>query len=227
MTGSLNLGESFREVVKARRSIRAFTDKPVPQDLVRTIFETAMQAPSNCNTQPWFVQVVTGAKLNALREELPQRFIAGDIAVDHPYDGKYEGVYRDRQYASAQALYDALGISREQKTERQAWFLNNFRFFDAPAAAFFSMPKNFGLREACDLGMFTQTVMLGLSAHGLGSCPQTALGFMTHVIKPALNIPNDQMLLFGLSFGYPDHEAAANQATTDRASLGDIVTFSS
>ena len=116
MTASPNLGESFIEVVKARRSIRAFTDKPVPQDLVRTIFETAMQAPSNCNTQPWFVQVVTGAKLNALREELPQRFIAGDIAVDHPYDGKYEGVYRDRQYASAQALYDALGISREQKT---------------------------------------------------------------------------------------------------------------
>ena len=84
MTASPNLGESFIEVVKARRSIRAFTDKPVPQDLVRTIFETAMQAPSNCNTQPWFVQVVTGAKLNALREELPQRFIAGDIAVDHP-----------------------------------------------------------------------------------------------------------------------------------------------
>ena len=227
MTAPLNLGEQFSEVAKARRSIRAFTDQPVATELLKTIFETAMQAPSNCNTQPWYVHVATGATLEALREELPRRFKAGDIAVDHPYDGKYEGVFRDRQYASAKALYDALGIPREQKTERQAWFLNNFRFFNAPGVAFFTMPKDFGLREACDLGMFTQTVMLGFSAHGLGSCPQTALGFMTHVIKPALNIPDDQMLLFGLSFGYPDNAAAANLAVTDRASLDEIVSFSS
>jgi len=227
MMTSLNLGEQFIEIAKARRSIRAFTDQPVPKALLKTIFNAAMQAPSNCNTQPWFVHVATGSVLEALREELPQRFAKGDIAVDHPYDGKYEGVFRDRQYASAKALYDALGIPREQKTERQAWFLNNFRFFDAPGVAFFTMPKSFGLREACDLGMFTQTVMLGLSAHGLGSCPQTALGFMTHVIKPALNIPDDQMLLFGLSFGYPDTTAAANQAMTDRAHLDELVSFSS
>ena len=114
MTAPLNLGEQFSEVAKARRSIRAFTDQPVATELLKTIFETAMQAPSNCNTQPWYVHVATGATLEALREELPRRFMAGDIAVDHPYDGKYEGVFRDRQYASAKALYDALGIPREQ-----------------------------------------------------------------------------------------------------------------
>ena len=52
--------------------------------------------------------------------------------------------------------------------------MGNFRF-DAPVVAL--LPDGFGLREACDLGMFTQTVMLGLTAQGLGSCPQTALGF--------------------------------------------------
>ena len=80
-------------------------------------------------------------------------------------------------------------------------------------------------REACDLGMFTQTVMLGITANGLGSCPQTALGFMAHAIKPALNIPEDQKLLFGLSFGYPNDDDPANKAMTDRASLEDIVRF--
>ena len=48
--------------------------------------------------------------------------------------------------------------------------MGNFRFFDAPVVAFFMLPDGFGLREACDLGMFTQTVMLGLTAQGLGSC---------------------------------------------------------
>ena len=217
--------EIFDRIVAGRRSLRAFLPQQADSATLEKVFSVAQQAPSNCNTQPWYVHVATGATLEALREELPRRFMAGDIAVDHPYDGKYEGVFRDRQYASAKALYDALGITREQKTERQAWFLNNFRFFNAPGVAFFTMPKDFGLREACDLGMFTQTVMLGFSAHGLGSCPQTALGFMTHVIKPALNIPDDQMLLFGLSFGYPDNAAAANLAVTDRASLDEIVSF--
>ena len=44
--------------------------------------------------------------------------LPGEIALDVPYDGQYEGVYKDRQYASATALYDSLGIAREQKAER-------------------------------------------------------------------------------------------------------------
>ena len=147
------------------------------------------------------------------------------MSLDYPYDGKYDGVYKDRQYASAAALYDALGIPREEKVKRQTWFLRNFSFFDAPAVAFFTLPSVFGLREACDLGMFAQTVLLGITANRLGSCPQTALGFMAHVIKPALNIPEDQKLLFGLSFGYTDDDDPANKAMTDRASLEDLVRF--
>ena len=225
MTAITAEGAAFNDVVQARRSIRAFRPDPVSRAVLDSVFSAALRAPSNCNTQPWFVYVATGDVLEQLREELPQRFAQGDIGVDYPYDGKYEGVYRDRQYASAKTLYDALGIEREQKTERQAWFLNNFRFFGAPCAAFFTLPGEFGLREACDLGMFAQSVMLGLTAHGLGSCPQTALGFMTHVIKPALDIPEEEKLLFGLSLGYPDEDAPANRAITERADLDQVVRF--
>jgi nitroreductase len=217
--------ETFSQIANERRSIRGFRPEPLSEGLVREIFSDALHAPSNCNTQPWFVHVATGQILEELRAELPQRFAAGDMSLDYPYDGKYEGVYKERQYASATVLYDALGIPREEKAKRQTWFLRNFSFFDAPAVAFFTLPESFGLREACDLGMFAQTVMLGITARGLGSCPQTALGFMAHVIKPALNIPKDQKLLFGLSFGYPDDEDPANKAITDRARLEDVVRF--
>ena len=217
--------ETFSQIANERRSIRGFRPDPLSEELVRQIFTDALRAPSNCNTQPWFVHVATGQVLEELRAELPQRFAAGDMSLDYPYDGKYEGVYKERQYASATVLYDALGIPREEKAKRQTWFLRNFSFFDAPAVAFFTLPESFGLREACDLGMFAQTVMLGITARGLGSCPQTALGFMAHVIKPALNIPEDQKLLFGLSFGYPDDEDPANKAVTDRARLEDVVRF--
>ena len=225
MNNSVSSGELFLDIVKGRRSMRDFKPDPVPKDIIESVFGGAQRAPSNCNTQPWFVHVVTGETLEQLRAELPAKFSAGEIALDFPYDGQYEGVYKERQYASATALYDALGIPREEKAKRQSWFLRNFSFFNAPAVAFFTLPDEFGLREACDLGMFAQTVMLGITAHGLGSCPQTALGFMAHVIKPALNIPEDQKLLFGLSFGYPDEEDPANNAITDRANLEDLVRF--
>ena len=42
------------------------------------------------------MHVVTGEKLERLRAELPAKFAAGEIALDFPYDGKYEGVYKDR-----------------------------------------------------------------------------------------------------------------------------------
>ena len=214
----------FLDVVSRRRSMRDFKSDPVPRELIESVFGTAQRAPSNCNTQPWFVHVVTGETLEQLRQELPAKFAAGEIALDFPYDGQYEGVYKERQYASAAALYDSLGISRDQKAERNAWFMRNFSFFDAPAVAFFTLPTGFGLREACDLGMFAQTVMLGLTAHGLGSCPQTALAFLANVIRPALNLGDHEQLMFGMSFGYPN-DTAVNEVATERASLADVVTY--
>ena len=219
-----NPTQIFLDVVSRRRSMRDFKSDPVPREIIDSVFGTAQRAPSNCNTQPWFVHVVTGETLEQLRQELPAKFAAGEIALDFPYDGQYEGVYKERQYASAAALYDSLGIARDQKAERNAWFMRNFSFFDAPAVAFFTLPTGFGLREACDLGMFAQTVMLGLTAHGLGSCPQTALAFLANVIRPALSLGDHEQLMFGMSFGYPT-DTAVNEVTTERASLADVVTY--
>ena len=216
--------EVFDGIVRERRSIRAFTAEKVSRETIEEVFGAALRAPSNCNTQPWFVHVVTGEKLEQLREMLPQAFMAGDVAPDFPYDGVYEGVYKDRQYGAARALYDALGIPREEKAKRQEWFLGNFRFFDAPAVAFFMLPDGFGLREACDLGMFAQSVMLGLTARGLGSCPQTALGFMAKQVREVLEIPEDHKLMFGLSFGVPI-DTPINDVVTDRMTTSEALTF--
>ena len=224
MADTMETINTFLSVVESRRSMRDFKSDPVPQSVIEAVFGAAQRAPSNCNTQPWFVHVVTGETLEKLRSELPAKFAAGEVALDFPYDGQYEGVYKERQYASAAALYDSLGIAREQKADRNAWFMRNFSFFDAPAVAFFTLPTGFGLREACDLGMYAQTVMLGLTAHGLGSCPQTSLAFLANVLRPALSLGDNEQLMFGMSFGYPS-ESAVNEVRTDRAPLDEVVTF--
>ncbi len=215
----------FDRIVKQRRALRAFLPQPVDQGTLDAVFTLAAQAPSNCNTQPWLVHVASGDSIAALRDKLPALFMAGATSLDFPYDGVYSGVYKERQYGSAQALYDAAGIVRSDKARRQEQFVRNYSFFDAPHVAFFFLPEPFGLREAADLGMYAQTVMLAMTAHGLGSCPQTALSFLADAVRENLEISSDNKLLFGLSFGYPDQDAPANRCVTDRASLEDTVVF--
>jgi nitroreductase len=217
----------FDEIVRQRRSLRAFLPEPVPAATLEQIFDVAQRAPSNCNTQPWVTHVASGASIKTLREEMPRRFMAGEMSLDFPYDGVYQGVYKERQYGSAQALYDSVGIERKDKASRQEQFMRNFSFFDAPHVAFLFLPEPFGLREGADLGMYAQTLMLGMVAHGLGCCPQTALSFEADFIRETLGIEASNKLLFGISFGIPDPDAAVNRCATDRAALADTVRFHS
>jgi nitroreductase len=156
---------------------------------------------------------------------MPGKFMAGDISMDFPYDGSYDGVYKERQHGAAQALYDSVDIARDDKAQRHEQFMRNFTFFDAPHAAFLFLPEPFGLREAADLGMYAQTLMLAMTAHGLGSCPQTALSFQANFIRETLGVDASNKLLFGISFGYPDPDAPVNTCATDRAALADTVIF--
>jgi nitroreductase len=215
----------FDKVVTSRRSLRAFLPEPVGQDILDTIFTVAQRAPSNCNTQPWVVHVASGTVLQKLRDEMPDRFMSGEFSMDFPYDGNYEGVYKERQHGSAEALYDAVKVTRDDKAGRHQQFMRNFIFFDAPHVAFLFLPEPFGLREAADMGMYAQTLMLALNAHGLGSCPQTALSFQADFVRETLGVDASNKLVFGMSFGYPVPDAPANTCTTDRAALSDSVTF--
>jgi nitroreductase len=46
-------------LLKSRRSIRVYQDKPIPQDLLLQILETGRWAPTGANLQPWHFIVVT------------------------------------------------------------------------------------------------------------------------------------------------------------------------
>ena len=206
-----------------RRSCRAFLPTPIAEDVLRRVLAPALRAPSNCNTQPWFFHIASGDALERLRRRLPEDFLAGRLTPDFRYDGKYEAPYRERQHAAAQALYSAMGIAREDRPARDAAFMRNFTFFDAPHVGFFFLPAGFSEREACDLGLFAQSVMLLLEAAGLGSCPQTALGFLAASVRDELAIAPDQRLMFGLSFGYADHASPANHCVTQRVTVDEAL----
>jgi nitroreductase len=48
-------------IIKSRRSIRAYSDRPVDRPLIEQILEAGRFAPSSLNTQPWKFVVITDA----------------------------------------------------------------------------------------------------------------------------------------------------------------------
>ncbi len=212
--------------LKNRTSTRAFLTKPVPLDVLKSVFSHAQQAPSNCNVQPWQTLVVSGHKKEQLKGELLKVVMSGTAPnPDFNWQAQYQGVHRDRQFGSANVLYSSMGISREDKESRQLAMLRNWQFFDAPHVAFFTMDKYLDIMGAVDMGIYAQSLALLLNENGISSCLQGALGQFPNPIKQTLNIPEERGILFGMSFGYADDTSAVNTTRTDRESLDNAVEF--
>ncbi len=131
----------------------------------------------------------------------------------------------ERQVDAAQKLYGAMGVARSDAVGRKMAYIRNHAFFDAPHAVLVFMPEPFDTREAADIGMYAQTLMLALTARGIASCAQGALGLFPEIIREQLGIPQNYKLLFGVSFGYEDRNVKANAARVGRAPLDGAVRF--
>lgn len=55
--------EAFLAEMKRRRSVRFFSDRPVPRSLIETLIQTASTAPSGAHKQPWTFCAVSNAEL--------------------------------------------------------------------------------------------------------------------------------------------------------------------
>src|SRR3990167_8772120 len=53
----------FGKVIRKRKSIRSFEEKPVPKKILIEIIKDGIKAPSSENDQPWEFYVITSKKL--------------------------------------------------------------------------------------------------------------------------------------------------------------------
>ncbi|MCJ9430564.1 nitroreductase family protein [Kordiimonas marina] len=72
---------AFFEDMKKRRTIRDFSDAPVPRDVIENAILTAGRAPSGANKQPWHFAVITDpavkSRLRVAAEAEEREFYAG------------------------------------------------------------------------------------------------------------------------------------------------------
>ncbi len=218
---------AFHSLVRQRRSIRSFLPDPIPNEVIRSVMDDARHAPSNSNIQPWVVHIASGSMRDRLSAAMLAADDAGEQSPDFPwgYDA-LNGDYRARQKAQGASYFQALGVSREALEERQALSRYNLSFFGAPHACFLFMPSFYDdVRTAGDVGMFAQTLLLSLTAHGLAGVPQTYLGFYSKPVRELLGVDPALKLLFGISFGRPDMNSAASRFDVGRAPIEAIATF--
>ena len=71
---------AFRALMAGRRTVREFSDRPVPRAIVEQAILTAGSAPSGANHQPWFFSVIESAearaRIRAAAEAEEQEFYA-------------------------------------------------------------------------------------------------------------------------------------------------------
>jgi nitroreductase len=216
----------FAQAVRARHATRAFLPTPLSASQIREILDDARHAPSNCNTQPWQVHIVSGQTRDTLSRELLKAEAAGASSWDFTFDRRaFHGPYARRSREQGQARNDALGIDRGDREARRAAVTRNFSFYGAPHVALLFTPVfGDGVRTGGDIGMYAQTFLLALAARGLGGIAQTTLGMHADVVRQVLGVPDELKLLFGISFGIEDTAARDNSYRLGRAPLHETVT---
>ncbi|MEM7217115.1 MAG: nitroreductase family protein [Pseudomonadota bacterium] len=218
--------ETFERLVKSRRSVRGFRDERVPEDTLRKIFDLARWSPSGTNQQPWHICIASGDVRDSMRAEMLRRIAAGvPIKTDHTPDGRVSAVVRERKRGCARALYDAMGIAWEDKEARARAYELNYAFFDAPHAAFICIDDIYGAQTIADIGMFTQTLMLAMTAYGVASCAQGTLRNYPDLVRETFGLGEEMKVLFGISFGFEDPSVPANAARTERAAFDENFQF--
>ena len=101
--------------------------------------------------------------------------------------------------------------------------MRNFRFFDAPVGLFITVDSYLLRGSWSDAGMYIQTIMLAARGFGLHTCPQAAWIPYQEPIFRHLQIPDDQVLVSGMSLGYVDPDAIENTLVADREDLANVM----
>ncbi len=199
--------EAFYADMKRRRSIRAFSDTPVPRSAIEACLKVAGSAPSGANHQPWHFAVISDPATKAL---VKSRAEAEERAF---YEGK----------AGAEWL-DALS---PLGTDDQKPFLTI-----APALIAVFAQRRGGVSAGEDRKNYYINESVGIACGFLIAALHTAgLATLTHTPKPMgfLNEicrrpPTEKPFLL-LVVGHPAPDATVPRHATLKKSLDDIASF--
>jgi nitroreductase len=218
---------SVEDAITSRRSVRAFLPTPVNEHIVRELLALAARAPSGTNTQPWKVIAMAGEAKDALCEAVMAAREKEPMGASEYkyYPTKWREPYLARRRKIGWDLYGLLGIEKADKERMRAQFGRNYLFFDAPVGLIFTIDRDLELGSWLDYGMFLENLMLAARGLGLDTCPQAAWMVYPEAVATALELPEEEMVVCGMSLGYADRSKPEDALVTDREPADGFASF--
>jgi nitroreductase len=175
--------------IYARRSVRAYSDKKVPEETVREILTAGTYAPTGMNVQPLrFVVVENQERLDHYSAIAKELFIAGvrkDLPQNEPVPESLQGMMRTLSNPDFQLFYHA-----------------------PMAVLVFAHPS--ALTPVEDASLAVENIFLYARSLGIGSC---WIGFAASLAQSPeflkeCQVPSGHRLVAQIILGYPKGELA-------------------
>jgi len=195
----------FRKDMQRRRTVRQFSDRPVPREIIEECLLTAGTAPNGANLQPWHFVVVSDPKI---KHEIR-------VAAEE----------EERDFYNRRAPQEWLEALAPLGTDEHKPFLETAPYLIAIFGKNHSeLPdgrkvKNYYVNES--VGIATGMLITAIHNAGLVSLTHTPspMGFLNQI----LNVPSDERPFLLLVTGYPADDAEV--PVIQKKSLDEIVTF--
>lgn len=191
----------FYEQMEARRSVRDFSDKPVSQEVIEKIIQSASTSPSGAHKQPWtFVAIQNPAIKSEIRKAAEKE--------------EYES-YTNRMTEEWKDDLKRLGTDWQKPfLEVAPWIIVMFSQITAPDKS-----KHYYVQESCGIA----AGFLISAIHQAGLCTLTHTPSPMNFLKKILNRPDNERPYLLLPVGY----ASENCYVPDiqRKTLSEVAVF--
>ena len=196
---------AYYEDVHLRRTVREFSDRPVPRAIIEQCLLAAGTAPNGANRQPWHFAVVTNPEV---KREIR-------VAAEK----------EEHEFYTSRAPQDWLDALAPLGTDEHKPFLETAPYLIAIFAQRYevlpdgSQAKNYYVTES--VGIATGMLITAVHNAGLVSLTHTPspMGFLNTL----LGRPENERPFLLLVVGYPAQDAKVPDIS--KKSLGEIVTF--
>lgn len=208
------------DLIKNRKSCRAYTDQPITLEVVRSLLETAKWAPSGVNHQPSKVAILGPKTREKLASSLFEKFDAG-IAPNPDYDfcpDSWSDSYKLRRKACGQALYQSLGVALKDGEGKKRHKRRNYNFFEAPIGLIVFIDKGMPKGSWLDVGLFIQNFLIAAEELGLATCAQASFADYPDVVRDVLSLEKVDIVC-GIALGFRDLNHPLNSYRTERESI--------
>lgn len=196
---------SFRELMARRRTVRHFSDRPVPGEIIENALLTAGSAPSGANLQPWHFVVITDPATKSKIRDAAEK--------------------EEREFYHGRAPQEWLDALAPLGTDENKPYLERAPYLIAIFARTYELlpdgrkVKNYYVTESA--GIATGMLIAALHNAGLASLTHTPspMGFLNQI----LNRPAHERAFLLLVAGYPAGDATVPDIGRKR--LDQIATF--